>query len=65
MVGAPHSPPTGALIRRRLKWGKVFGDDVLETAILDHPLIHAIAFNIKSDSYRLQEKKQAFILPSY
>ena len=47
-----------------LEWGKVFGDDVLATAILDRLLHHAITFNIKGDSYRLREKKkQEFILP--
>ena len=40
-----------------LEWGKVFGDDVLATAILDRLLHHAITFNIKGDSYRLREKK--------
>lgn len=45
--------------------GKVFGDDVLATAILDRLLHHAITFNIKGASYRLREKKkQEFILPS-
>ncbi|WP_322976120.1 ATP-binding protein, partial [Limosilactobacillus reuteri] len=42
-----------------LEWGKVFGDDVLATAILDRLLHHAITFNIKGDSYRLREKKKA------
>nr|WP_111645032.1 ATP-binding protein [Anoxybacillus vitaminiphilus] len=42
-----------------LEWGKVFGDDVLVTAILDRPLHHAIIFNIKGDSYRLWEKKKS------
>jgi DNA replication protein DnaC len=39
-----------------LEWGKVFGDEVLETAILDRLLHHAITFNIKGDFYRLREK---------
>jgi hypothetical protein len=42
-----------------LEWGKVFGDDVLTTAILDRLLHHAITFNIKGDSYRLREKKKS------
>ena len=44
--------------------GKVFGDDVLATAILDRLLHHAITFNIKGDSYRLREKKKAGIYPA-
>jgi DNA replication protein DnaC len=47
-----------------LEWGKVFGDDVLATAILDRLLHHAITFNIKGDSYRLREKKKAGIYPA-
>jgi DNA replication protein DnaC len=47
-----------------LEWGKVFGDDVLATAILDRLLHHAITFNIKGDSYRLREKKKAGLYPA-
>ncbi|MGG4037815.1 ATP-binding protein [Heyndrickxia ginsengihumi] len=47
-----------------LEWGKVFGDDVLATAILDRLLHHAITFNIKGDSYRLREKKKAGVYPA-
>jgi DNA replication protein DnaC len=47
-----------------IEWGKVFGDDVLATAILDRLLHHSVTFSIKEDSYRLKEKKKAGILPA-
>lgn len=47
-----------------IEWGKVFGDDVLATAILDRLLHHSVTFNIKGDSYRLKEKKKAEIYPA-
>ncbi|WP_282432404.1 IS21-like element helper ATPase IstB [Metalysinibacillus jejuensis] len=46
-----------------LEWGKTFGDDVLATAILDRLLHHSVTFNIKGDSYRMEEKKKAGIFP--
>jgi DNA replication protein DnaC len=49
--------------KSHLEWRKVFGDDVLATAILDSLLHHAITFNIKGDSYRLREKKKARVYP--
>lgn len=47
-----------------IEWGKVFGDDVLATAILDRLLHHSVTFNIKGDSYRMKEKKKAGIFPA-
>lgn len=41
------------------KWGEVFGDPVLATAILDRLLHHSAVLNIKGESYRLKEKKKA------
>ena len=41
------------------KWGEVFGDQVLATAILDRLLHHSAVLNIKGESYRLKEKKKA------
>lgn len=41
------------------KWGEVFGDSVIATAILDRLLHHSTVLNIKGDSYRLKEKKKA------
>ncbi len=40
-------------------WGDVFGDTVVATAILDRLLHHSTTINIKGDSYRIKEKKQA------
>ncbi|WP_419883220.1 IS21-like element helper ATPase IstB [Peribacillus sp. B-H-3] len=47
-----------------IEWGKVFGDDVLATAILDRLLHHSVTFNIKGESYRLKEKKKAGMFPA-
>ncbi|MBV7509802.1 IS21-like element helper ATPase IstB [Bacillus sp. sid0103] len=47
-----------------IEWGKIFGDEVLATAILDRLLHHATTFNIKGDSYRLREKQKAGIQPA-
>lgn len=41
------------------KWGEVFGDSVIATAILDRLLHHSVVLNIKGESYRLREKKKA------
>lgn len=46
-----------------VEWEKVFGDDVLATAILDRLLHHSVTFNIKGESFRMKEKKQAGIVP--
>ena len=58
----------GAMIltsnKSHIEWGKVLGDDVLATAILDRLLHHTVTFNIKGDSYRLKEKKKAGIYPA-
>jgi len=40
-------------------WGKVFGDRVIATAILDRVLHHAITINIRGNSYRLKDKLKA------
>ncbi|MEB1809676.1 MULTISPECIES: IS21-like element helper ATPase IstB [Exiguobacterium] len=47
-----------------IEWGKIFGDEVLATAILDRLLHHATTFNIRGDSYRMREKKRAGIQPT-
>ena len=46
-----------------IEWGKIFGDDVLATAVLDRLLHHSTTFNIKGESYRLREKQKAGIQP--
>lgn len=45
-----------------IDWGEIFGDQVLATAILDRLLHHATTINIKGESYRLKEKRQAGLL---
>ncbi|TLS34890.1 IS21-like element helper ATPase IstB [Pseudalkalibacillus caeni] len=47
-----------------IEWGKIFGDEVLATAILDRLIHHSTTINIKGDSYRLREKKKAGIQPT-
>ncbi|WP_088103053.1 IS21-like element helper ATPase IstB [Halalkalibacter urbisdiaboli] len=46
-----------------IEWGKIFGDDVLATAVLDRLLHHSTTFNMKGESYRLKEKQKAGIQP--
>ena len=45
-----------------IEWGEIFGDHVLATAILARLLHHASTLNIKGDSFRLKEKRQAGLL---
>jgi DNA replication protein DnaC len=40
-------------------WGEVLADPVLASAILDRLLHHSTTVNIRGQSYRLREKKQA------
>lgn len=46
-------------------WGEVFGEQVIATAILDRLLHHATTVNIKGESYRLKEKRQAGLLKNH
>lgn len=41
------------------RWGEVFGDNVLATAILDRLLHHSVVIQITGESYRLKEKRQS------
>lgn len=41
------------------EWGEVLGDAVIATAVLDRLLHHSHVVNIRGESYRLREKKQA------
>ena len=41
------------------KWGAVFGDPVVATAILDRLLSHSHVLTIRGDSYRLRSKRRA------
>ena len=40
-------------------WGRVLGDDVVATAILDRLLHHSQVITIQGDSYRLRKKRRA------
>ena len=44
------------------EWGEVLGDPIIATAILDRLLYHCHVLNIRGESYRLREKKQAGLL---
>jgi hypothetical protein len=44
------------------RWGAVFGDAVVATAILDRLLHHSHVITIRGDSYRLREKRRSGLL---
>ncbi len=44
------------------EWGSVFGDPLVATAILDRLLHHSHVITIRSDSYRLREKRRSGLL---
>jgi IstB-like ATP binding protein len=44
------------------EWGTVFGDPVVATAILDRLLHHSHVVTIRSDSYRLREKRRSGLI---
>ena len=46
------------------EWGEVLGDTVIATAILDRLLHHSHVLNIRGESYRLKEKRQAGLFGS-
>jgi DNA replication protein DnaC len=46
------------------EWGEVLGDSVIASAILDRLLHHSHVLNIRGESYRLKEKKQAGLFTS-
>ena len=45
-------------------WGELLGDTVIATAILDRLLHHSHALNIRGESYRLKDKRQAGLMTS-
>ena len=45
-------------------WGELLGDTVIATAILDRLLHHSHVLNIRGESYRLKDKRQAGLLTS-
>jgi hypothetical protein len=44
------------------EWGELLGDGVIATAILDRLLHHSHVLNIRGESYRLRQKKQAGLI---
>ena len=46
-------------------WGELLGDPVIATAILDRLLHHSHVLNIRGESYRLKDKRQAGLLTSH
>ena len=46
-------------------WGELLGDTVIATAVLDRLLHHSHVLNIRGESYRLKDKRQAGLLTSY
>ncbi len=44
------------------EWGRVLGDQVVATAILDRLLHHSHVLTIRGDSYRLREKRRSGLL---
>ena len=46
------------------EWGELLGDTVIASAVLDRLLHHSHVLNIRGESYRLREKRQAGPFPS-
>ena len=46
------------------EWGQPLGDTVIASAVLDRLLHHRHVINIRGESYRLREKRQAGLFPS-
>ena len=44
--------------------GELLGDSVIASAVLDRLLHHSHVLNIRGESYRLREKRQAGLFPS-
>ena len=47
------------------EWGELLGDTVIASAILDRLLHHSHILNIRGESYRLREKRQAGLFSSH
>ena len=47
------------------KWGELLGDTVIASAVLDRLLHHSHVLNIRGESFRLKEKRQAGIFSSH
>ena len=39
-----------------VRWGEVFGDDVVAAAMIDRLVHHAEVISLKGDSYRLKDR---------
>ncbi len=46
------------------EWGELLGDTVIASAVLDRLLHHSHVLNIRGESNRLREKRQAGLFPS-
>ena len=46
------------------EWGELLGDTVIPSAVLDRLLHHSHMLNIRGESNRLREKRQAGLFPS-
>ena len=46
------------------EWGELLGDTVISSAVLDRLLHHSHVLNIRGESFRLREKRQAGLFPS-
>ena len=44
-------------------WGSIFGDSIIDTAILDRLLHHSTTINIRGESYRLKDRRKAGLVP--
>ena len=47
------------------EWGELLGDTVIATAVLDRLLHHSHVLNIRGESYRLRDKRQAGLMTSH
>ena len=47
------------------EWGELLGDTVIASAILDRLLHHSHVLNIRGESYRLKDKRQAGLFASH
>ena len=46
------------------EWGELLGDTVIASAVLARLLHHSHVLNIRGESFRLREKRQAGLFPS-
>ena len=47
------------------EWGELLGDTVIASAVLDRVLHHSHVLNIRGESFRLREKRQAGLFSSH